>query len=721
LSLTNSPTITGPLMVTGVGALLGTAAYMSPEQAAGKGTDTRSDIWAFGVVLLEMLTGRPVFAGETVSKVLAAVLKDDPDWTRLPANTPPAIRRLLRRCLEKDRTRRLASAADARLEVDEALTADPEDAGFASAPSRGPSNRLMWGALTIAVVVATVLAVPATRYLREPTMTQPPETRLDIATPSTSDPVSFALSPDGRHIIFVAEGDDSARLWLRPMTSATSQPMAGTEGAAFPFWSPDSGSVGFFADGQLKRLDLGASAARILAPAPGGRGGTWSADGVILFAPVARSNALSRIPAIGGSVMPLKETGLFPMFLPNGRHFLFYAPGPSENSGIYLGALDGDEATRLTAADAAGSYLPPGWLLWARGGTLVAQRLDLERRALTGEIVTVADSVVVAGGQFRSAVSVSATGLVAYRSSESRRQQLTWFDRGGNLLAALGRPDTSGFLYPRVSPDGQRVAVTRVIQGNADVWILDGARATRFTFHPASDTRPVWSPDGSRILFHSQRDGKLYVKPTSGAVEEEPLAESDRFIGASDWSGDGRFLLSVSVEPQTLADLWVRPMMGDSKAWVLVKTPFAEAWGRFSSDSQWVAYQSTETGLSEIYVRPFVPPGSGASSQMAGGQLISTAGGISPTWSADGRELYYIGLRGELMAVPITTRGTTLEAGTPVVLFHTRISGGGVDRQQGRQYDVTPDGRFLINTVIDEASTPITLIQNWAPGSLTKP
>ncbi len=730
----NSPTIS--LHATQAGMILGTAAYMSPEQASGKPVDKRSDLWAFGVVLLEMLSGRRVFDGETVSHVLAAVLTKEPDWTTLPATTPAPVRKLLRRCLEKDRRKRLADAADARLEIDDALTApaaDPSPAGAAASTASARGTRLAWVVAAVAVLGAAALTVPAVRHLRE---APPAETRVDIVTPAGGDPLAFALSPDGRQLVFVAAGDGASRLWLRSLSTTTAQPLPGTDGARYPFWAPDSRAVAFFADGQLKRLDLGGGAPRALAAAPSGRGGSWNADGVLLFAPNI-VGPLFRVAAAGGDAAPVttldrQTSHRFPVFLPDGRHFLFYAQGGPDTGGIHLGALDAGAPTRLTAADTAATYLPSealregGWLLWTRAGTLVAQCLDLARRALTGDPVPLADAVA-SDGSFRSAVAVSATGLVAYRGGRASRRQLTWVDRTGKVLGTLGAPDEHTLVSPRVAPDGRRVAVSRIVQGNEDLWLLDGARTSRLTFDAGADHVPIWSPDGRRLVFDSDRTGvhDLYGKDASGAGVEARLVASAQPKIATDWSADGRFLLYDSLDPQTGGDLWAQemdPSTGAARAGrapgTVLRTPFTEGWGRFSPDGRWVAYQSNASGRPEIYVRPWtLPAAAGAAAPAPTAQWqVSTAGGITPVWRADGQALYYLGPDGALMAAPVTTRGTALEPGTPVALFPTRIVGGGGDGNQGRQYDVTRDGRFLINTVLDDAAaTPITLILNWRP------
>jgi Tol biopolymer transport system component len=728
-SMSMSPTITTPAM-TRAGMILGTAAYMSPEQARGKTVDKRADIWAFGVVLFEMLTGTRAFEGDGISETLARVIEHEPPWNRLPAKLSPALRTCLERCLQKDPRQRIRDIGDVRLALEGVFeTTAPQTT--ASATLAGPRGRLAWiAALAVAIGVIIALAVAAVRYLREAPL---PETRTEIVTPATAQPNDFALSPDGRLIVFSASVDGASHFRLRSLATTTARPLAGTEGARYPFWSPDGRSVGFMAGNALKRLDLGGGAPQTLAPVTSGGGATWSADGVIVFAPITRGT-LMRVSAAGSVVAAVTTLGqgqiahLWPQFLPDGRRFLFTALGAPDATGIYLGTLDGSAPIRLTPNDSAGMYLPEGaggagpfrgggWLLWVRGGTLVAQRLDVAKGELTGEPVTVADGVTVppAGS---AAVSVAATGLVAYRTGTGGQRQLTWLDRSGAARGTVGDPDAT-LAHPHVSPDGRRVIVSRGGEGNRDLWLLDGAGTSRFTFDAAPETHPVWSPDGTRIVFRSNRTGAddLYQKLASGAGVEERLVASNQVKTPESWSADGRFLLYRSIDPQTSLDLWVVPMVGDRTPSVFLKTPFREGYGAFSPDGRWVAYESNESGRNEIYVRPFVPPAAaGTPPTLAGGQWqVSSAGGIYPRWRLDGKELYYLNPAGAMMATPITVTGATLAPGAPMVLFPTRIFGGGEDAAQGRQYDVASNGRFLINTELDTVAAPITLLQNWNP------
>jgi eukaryotic-like serine/threonine-protein kinase len=712
-ALSDSPALT--LTANNEGMILGTAPYMSPEQAKGLSVDKRTDIFAFGSVLYEMLTGSLSFPGENVREILARVIEREPDFTRLPANLHPRVAELVRRCLEKDPRKRRRDMGDICVEIEQILAELARPAGkvLPSPPNR-PSS-LRW--IVMAVIAIALLGMLAARYLG-PTA-ESSEMRVNIVTPATPDPLSFAISPDGHRLVFVASGvsgDPAPRLWLRPLNSVTAEPLAGTEGASHPFWSYDSLSVGFFAGGYLKRIDVRGGLPKTLAEAELARGGSWSPDDVILFAP-GISGPLFQIPAARG--VPVAVTKLerprqlshrFPQFLPGGKKFLFYVQGPPDTRGIYLGSMDGSEQKRLIEADTAGLYAPSGWLLFVQGGTLQAKRFDLSRAELTGDPVNVAERVGFDSADNLGAFSVSASGLMIYRAGRASRRQLTWFDRSGKMLGTFGEPDETNLLNPELSPDGLRVAVERTVFNNTDVWVVDADRATRFTFDTSIDHWPIWSPDGNRIVFDSNRTEihDLYRKTWGESGKDEALLESMMSKGATDWSADGRFILYDNNDPSTEMDIWVLPMDGDRKPWPLVNSVYLEHAAQFSPDGNWVAYQSNESGGWDVYIRRF--PGPGGHSQ------VSTGGGISPRWRHDGKELYYIGLDSRLMAAPITKAGATLGAGTPVALFQTRIVGGSTLSSLRPQYDVAPDGRFLINTTIeDTAISPTTLVLNWKP------
>jgi Tol biopolymer transport system component len=718
------PTITTPAM-TEAGIILGTAAYMSPEQARGRPADRRSDVWAFGVVLYEMLTGRLAFEGETISDVLAKVLEREPDWTALPASTPPRLRELLRRCGRKDAKTRLQAIGDARIQIDELISGATEET---VAPVVMQSRvwhraRLAWTVAALSLLIAAALAGPATLYLRRVVPESRPS-RFDIPTPPTSDPVSFGLSADGRQLAFVATADGVPRLWVRPLDQVTAQPLAGTEGASYPFWAPDGRAIGFFADGKLKRIDLGSTVPQVLADAPSGRGGTWNQDGVIVFAPTAiigGLHPLMRVMATGGTPVaatrhaPGQGSHRWPQFLPDGRHFLFFmAYGRVDTQGIYVGTLDGGEATRVLSAETAAVYATPGALLWVRQGVLVAQRFDPATAVVSGEAIPIAQAVGSDEGVLRGAFAV-ATGVLAHRAGGGERRQLAWVDRAGVVHGTVGTPDEGGLSNPELSPDGRRVAVNRTMQGNTDVWLIEVGRgvASRFTFAASNDGFPLWSPDGRRLAFGSEPKGvyDLVEKPLSGAGDEQPLLVTVEPKNPLAWSPDGRVLLYATQHPGTGPDLWAVPLAGERKPFPVVQTPFEETTGQFSPDGRWVAYQSNESGPAQIYVRSFPGPG--------GQWQVSTTGGRQPRWRPDGKELFYVAPDARLMAVSIAAGADrqTLEAGAPVPLFRTRLAsgsnipGGVMSRPQ---YAVASDGRFLMNVAVEGATAPpITVVLNW--------
>jgi Tol biopolymer transport system component len=567
----------------------------------------------------------------------------------------------------------------------------------------------------LAAAVA-VLAVPVVIHLREAPRLEPQQVETEIVVPPTTDPVSMALSPDGQRLVFAAKNNGRPQLWLRALAAGVLRPIAGTEGGERPFWSPNGRSLGFFAEGKLKVLDLDRGEPRVVADAIGARGGAWNAEGVILFASSA-AGPLFRVAATGGAASAVTTkrgqqlSHLFPQFLSDGRHFLFYARGTPEAGGVFIGSLDSPEITRLTPADAAGVYLAPDWLLWTRDDALVAQRLNLQKLQLEGAILTVGRAVT--SQSQASALTASASGLVAYRAGATYPpRQLVWYDRQGRTLGTLGGPDADGGLwFPRLSPDGTRASVYRTLKGNPDIWILDGVHMDRFTIGPGAEMFATWSPDGRQIGFDSDRSGirQLYVKATSGDDAERLLVESSINKATPVWSPDGRFILFNDIKAESY-DIGIVSLTGDRKAQKWLSTAFDEKTPDFSPDGRWVAYQSNQSGRYEIHVRAFVPPGERADATQ--GRQMSTAGGISPVWAKDRPELYYIAPDGMLTSVAVKATSSAIEFGTPMPLFHLQIAGGSTEGQQGRQYDVSRDGRFLVNTLLDD-TTPITLLQNW--------
>jgi eukaryotic-like serine/threonine-protein kinase len=702
---------------TRAGVILGTAAYMAPEQATGGDVDKRADIWALGCLLFEMLAGRRPFVGEGVSGTLAEVLKSEPDWTRLPGATPPAVRRLLRRCLAKDRRHRLADVADARLELEEAQAGEP---GGGEQPRRVAwrRERFAWAAacatLLLALIGLALRGRPAPAAL---------ETRVEITTPATREPASFALSPDGEQIAYVVAGTGRSALWLRSLGSGSSRQLAGTDGATLPFWAPSGRALGFFADdGKLKRVDLDDGAVRALARARLPRGGAWTRDDTILFAP--RTGPLYRVPAAGGEPTALtrleaSQSGHgFPQLLPDGSHFLYFAWGGPEVRGVYVAELATGNGRRMLDTNAPAAYAPQGYLLFAQGEALYAQRVDSVRRELSGTPFAVADRVAMGRNVAYPVppLSVAASGRIAYRAGGSPEQrQFVWFDTTGREMEAVGAPDAAPALSASLSPDGSRVAVHRGVDGNVDIWLLELGRGalSRFTSHPANDIHPIWSPDGRRILFASNRSGayQLFEKAIDGPAEEKLVLPMPGAL--EDWSRDGSVAMFDTRDDRTGDDIWALPMAGGGKPYAVVRTEFDEYGAQLSPDAKWLAYASTESGRCEVYLQPF--PGPGAR------QPISVSGGSQLRWRPDGRALFYIGLDDQLMSVPVELprHDGAARIGVPAPLFRTRV-GGALQPEQRQPYMVSPDGgRFLMNVILERApSSPISLILNWRPGAL---
>jgi Tol biopolymer transport system component len=713
-SLANSPT----MMASMPGVIIGTAAYMSPEQTRGKVVDKGADIWAFGCVLFEMLTGTRAFAGDNLSDLVAAILKTEPEWSALPAATPAALRRLLRRCLAKDPRERLHDIADARLELDEAQTGPLEST--VSQPSRR-GERLAWTAV-LTLMSLTAIAFAVVLFARHAPST--PEMRLAITTPPTTDPASFAISPDGQQIAFVATDAGRARLWLRSLNSESARPLAGTEGAAFPFWAPHGRSIGFYADdGKLKRIDVDGGTVRVLANAPLQRGGTWNSADTILFAPVTGS--ILRIPATGGEPTPVTRLDAqqstqhsIPQFLPDGDHFVYYVSGGPDVRGVYVAALSKPEGRRLVDSDAIAASVAARHLLFVRGTTLFAQQFDLARLQLTGTPFPIAESIAMRTTTRTTqvaALSASTAGRIVYRTaSAALERQFVWFDRSGGELAKVGDPDRESPSSPSLSADQRRLAVHRQVGGNTDIWLLETGRGilSRFTSNEANEIHPLWSPDGSRILFGSNRGGafSLREKSTIGAGDEKLVLPMQ--TQATDWSRDGLFVLIQLRESKTSGDIWAVPMSTSQKRFPVVQTDFEERGGQFSPDGKWIAYESTESGRWEIFVQPFPGPGPK--------MRVSVNGGAQVRWRPDGKELFFIALDDRLMATPIMlpSNGGSPEVGVPVPLFATRV-GGAVQSFSRQQYFVSPDGRrFLMNTILENGpSSPITIILNWTPQS----
>jgi serine/threonine protein kinase/Tol biopolymer transport system component len=701
--------------LTEKGTLLGTLQYMAPEQLEGKDTDARTDIFAFGAVLHEMATGRKAFQGKSQASLIAAILEHEPAAiSTLQPLTPLALDRVVRKCLTKDPEERWQSAHDLKAELKWIAESGSQSGRAATALTRRQSReRLAWGLAALGLLTALLaLAVPP--LYRTPSET--PLLCLSVATPQgTAGTSLFAISPDGRKLVLGSKGG----LWVRPLGSLEAQPLPGTENAQTPFWSADSRFIGFLADGKIRKVEASGGPPQTMCNAPGvwPRGGSWNREGVILFATEGgEARTIHRVAASGGEPTAVTRLDLsrqerahfFPYFLPDGRHFLYLAQSSQpEQSGIYLASLDSQDTMRLVSTNRKAEYAASGHLLFLREGTLLAQPFDAERLELRGEPTPVAERVAASDvTRSYAAYSVSQSGLLVYRSGPGwEGDQLVWFDRAGKPLGQVG---TAGYVHPWLSPDEKRVAAVRW-GDQARLWLIDLARGTssRFTFGPADDFSAVWSPDGSRIVFASNRTGvfTLYQKPVSGTGNEELLLPSGHDNIPTDWSVDGRFLLYEDRHPKTQADLWVLPMRGEAKPSALLQSPFNEWQGQFSPDGQWVAYCSDRSGQSEVYVRSF--PESGFELP------ISTGGGGNPRWRRDGKELFYLAEDRKLMSVQIQRAAHRLEAGVPRPLFETRVRGA-IDRRT--HYAVTADGRrFLFATPTAESSVaPITVVLNWA-------
>jgi Tol biopolymer transport system component len=541
--------------------------------------------------------------------------------------------------------------------------------------------------------------------------------RLQVVTPPTTDPLSFAISPDGLRLTFVGTSDGVPRLWLRPLDEMTAQPMPGTDGATYPFWSPDSQSIAFFAAGKLKRIDIGGGQPQDLADVSGSRGGTWNRNGVILYA--LGASGLRRVSSSGGESTAATQLGKdqtnhrFPVFLPDGRRYLYFTQGSNQAQGVYLGTLDSAESTRLTAADSVAAYLEPGFLLYMRQGTLVARRLE-PSGSLASDQSVIADGVGLDGSIGNAAFSTSSSGVIAYRVGGPGRRQFVWFARAGRQTGVVTPPDANNLQYPTISKDGRRLASDRTVLNNRDLYVADlasSSTAARLTFDADIDATPIWSPDGTRIVFRSSRNGvyDLYQKASNFEGTESPLYKSPLPKTPGDWSPDGRHLVFIANgDRETGLDLWVLPMNGGEaagEARPLVRTAADESQAAFSPDGRWIAYQSNDGGPTEIYVQPFPGPG--------GKRQVSIGGGASERWRRDGRELFYLSPDEQLMAVPIRTNGPEFEHGPPVALFKTRLSGAFGNIRP--QYDVGVDGRFVMNVTAEETNSPITVLLNWKP------
>ena len=696
--LASLATITSPAM-TQLGMILGTAAYMSPEQARGRAVDKRTDIWAFGCVLFEMLAGVRPFDGEDVTEVIGAVIHKDIDWARLPKTTPAAVRTALERCLEKDPKKRVRDIGDVSLALDGAFASPAPPV-----PVVAPQGRTRRGVvLTAALAVVAGIAAVAGWLARAP---EPPDVvAFTVDTPRTADPASFALSPDGRKLAFTQDDEGVQRLWIRSLDSTSAHVVPGTDQAASPFWSPDSRRLGFFAGPALKQVAIDGGVPQTIASTSAtiSFGATWSERDVILFS--RAGGGIFRVPAAGGSPEPVTtlRPGDFahsgPVFLPDGTHFV-YLRVDGKRSELVWRALDSPEEHVVRQMSSKALYATTGYLVFRNDGPVAAQRFDAATGTISGDVIQIA-AATYSNGPTRTALALSATGVLAHRNFESgtAQAQLTWVDRDGKPQGVVGPPgDYRNLVVDRADTH----AAANTVVDAQDVWVFDFKRATssRLTFDVAVDSDPVFSPDGGVVAFFSNRNpAGIYRKASNGSGAEQLIATTGPQTWPRDWSADGKFILY-----QKVSDLWVVPLDGDRKPFAYLEEPAREVDGRFSPDGHWVAYTSEETGRPEVFVQDF--PKKGTKFQ------VSSGGGNEGRWRRDGRELFYLAADGYLMSVDVTL-APAFALGVPRRLFNTQAMNLPVGAQ--RRYGVTADGqRFLVNMPLAGVTIePITVTLNW--------
>jgi Tol biopolymer transport system component len=700
------------------GLVLGTIGYMSPEQVRGQPADHRSDIFAFGAILYEMVTGRRAFDAQSNADTMTAILQNDPaPLAGTDLHIAPGLVRIVDRCLEKSPNARFQSTDDLRFAL-EGLSTRSDASAAAPTSQWRRATRLPWAGVAAATLPLVVMSALVVSYYGRPQQASHP-VRFLLSPPGavtfsqTAIANFLAVSPDGRQIAFAATNAAGTPLiWVRAIDSLEARPLQGTEGGRLPFWSPDNRHIGFFAHGFLKKLPASGGPPQVLCEAnvvP--TGGAWSREDVILFSGLA--GPIRRVSSAGGESVAATTPDStrqdtrhsFPQFLPDGRRFLYFLQNlHPEYNGIYVQALDSKEGRLVLRASSNAMYVEPGYLLYARDGVLMAQAFDAGRATTSGDPVPVAGSVDQFPESGVAAFSSSETGVLVYRGSpEPPASRLRWLDRSGTRVGELGEPRP--YRNPRLSPDGKRVAVEIVDRsGNRDIWLIDVARSVpvRFTFDPGRDAAPVWSPDGQKIAW--QGNLAMYMKPSSGMGREETLRD-EAWI-PDDWLPDGSGLLCHPNAPRQVS--LVSLTAGDRTPRPVVEGRVITTHARVSPDGRWVAFANTDSGRFEVYVQNFPTP--------AGRWQVSVDGGLQPKWRGDGKELFYLAMDGMLMAVPLSL-GVLAEVGKPEPLFQTRIEA--TTGFTWHQYDVSPDGRrFLVNTP-EISTTALTVVVNWP--ALLKP
>jgi len=717
---TMSPTLS--LAATHAGLILGTAAYMAPEQAKGKPVDRRADVWAFGLVLYEMLTGTRMFGGDSVAETLASVMKDQIALTNLPADTPASIRQLVKRCLERDPRRRLQSIGEARIILEDAIAGPTSETEPQPTPDSNRSNRWPWALAAVAVLTA----VAATGWAwSRPTAAPPAVARFALAPPdgtrltlTAPNAPQLAMSPNGRYVAFIADDMQRQRMiWVRALDSLSAQRLDRTEGAMFPFWSPDSQHIAYFVDGKLMRIPVAGGTPHTICDAPSGEGGAWfqseGQDGIIVFAPTA-DGPLQRVLAQGG--VPTAATTLatgenghsFPQFLPDGR-FLYLARG--NKPAIYVQS-PGGERTFVVSSIGRAAFSPPGLLVYLRDATLLAQRWNLDTLRLEGEPVSIAEGVRGGGGNGRNAFAISASGVLAYRGGNSLQNQLTWYTRDGKPASVLMESGPHGGF--ELSPDEKRLVVVMGTGNDLDLWLKDLASGafSRLTTAPGSEQEPTWSPDSRRVAYvhRTENQGALYETLIgSGKHTAIPNGDGQNLV-LQTWTPDGKHLVvrrgsgsgDISLLPVSQGDT---SNTGGSTLQQLLKEPYAINQIRISPDGKWVAYTSNESGQPEISVATF--PGFTDRRQISTGGI----GAVQPLWRADGRELFFVTRNAKLMSVDVMA-GATLATGPVRELFQAVVSSSAVIQS----YAATRDGkRFIVReqTRLEDAVEQLFVVTNW--------
>jgi len=710
--------------MTAEGTILGTLQYMAPEQLEGKEADSRSDIFSFGAIIYEMTTGKRAFEGNSAANVIAAIVdRPLPPMSTLQPRTPPMLDRVASKCLAKNPDDRWQTAHDLSDELK--WIAEHESHAIGDAVPRRPvTRRLTYLAVGTALIGA--VTVLAWRTFDRPLPDQP-AVRMTLAPPDRAEEFgrSAAVSPDGRWLTFIASTGGRQMLWVRALNALESQPLTGTEDGRYPFWSPDSTQIGFFADGKLKKVDAKGSPPVTLANAYNGRGGTWGTDGTIIYAP-GFIDPLHRVDASGRDPKPLttldrehgEDSHQWPWFLPDGRHFVFLVKdfGP-EGSGIYVGSLDSGERVRLMDASLTNvQYAKPGYLLFLRGQTLMAQAFDARALTLTGSPSRIAEDLRYSAATQHGFFAASDTGTLVYASGgSSAGNRLVWVDRSGKLVRQVTESlRTHG--HPTLSPDGQHIAVN--VSGHIWVNRVPGTDVTPFTFGDVNDPQAVWSPTGAELLWARGRPGSqsafgFYRKPFNGSESERMVWRAPAGTTSAldnqptDWSPDGTHLLFQSRGKNTGWDLW-ELRLSDQKAQPLIQTPSNEGHGQFSPNGRWFAYTSNESDRLEVYVQPY--PLTGAKWR------VSAAGGMLPAWRRDGKELFFFEPGStRMMAVDVVTDKEEFQWIKPHLLFQLPAAESTHASEPGSHYGVTPDGqRFLVNVDDQTPVQSLNVIVNWS-------